>query len=554
MNSTTSVSFSTNVTEILLKEKFVVEFYVFPVIFTIGTICNILTFIVMRRKRMRHQSTYFYMAVLAIADEMVLIVGCLNFWVYLYTSKMLLLASAFLCKIVCVALYATLHFSVWMVVTMTIERFIAVTYPLQASSWCTVKRAKIATIGIALFIFCINFHFLFTHTLVTDEEGHPGCQSSNSAFNFFLDKIWTFIDASVYSLIPLSLLFIFNILIVHNLIKASKKIENMKNNASQKNKSLVYQSINQNASRRLFCCCHALNDLFSKQVNQNSSVTNQSSNNKKYDMIIEKRNPTTGAKLCQSSPCSIKSSSKLTENGKNNQTKEKPAQSLANNQHASSNSNSNRRLTIMLLVISITFLTTSLPIVTLQQIQSHYRLPESRTIDLIKGVFLVLQYLNHSINFFLYAVTGKSFRKEFFSLFDACLCNKKRKSQNVTQAKLLNSISTTSNQNKNVLLSKKDLHLDAGGTYFYKSNLLSNNPKIMNSPTTESFIEIKPFLLTNNKNEEDSRKGKNENYSSANSNLSLSQSCIRYDNCSIIDNSENLANENNTRDNYETNF
>ncbi len=66
---------------------FLFELYTFPFTFLIGTISNSLTFMVMRRKKMRNQSTYFYMGVLAIADECVLIVGCLNFWVYVYTGK-----------------------------------------------------------------------------------------------------------------------------------------------------------------------------------------------------------------------------------------------------------------------------------------------------------------------------------------------------------------------------------------------------------------------------------------------------------------------------------
>ena len=41
----------------------------FPLILVIGTIGNVLTFIVMRRGSLKHSSTCFYMAVLAIADS-----------------------------------------------------------------------------------------------------------------------------------------------------------------------------------------------------------------------------------------------------------------------------------------------------------------------------------------------------------------------------------------------------------------------------------------------------------------------------------------------------
>ena len=41
----------------------------FPVIVVLGTIGNLLTFIVMRRGSLKHSSTSFYMAVLALSDS-----------------------------------------------------------------------------------------------------------------------------------------------------------------------------------------------------------------------------------------------------------------------------------------------------------------------------------------------------------------------------------------------------------------------------------------------------------------------------------------------------
>jgi hypothetical protein len=79
-----------------------------------------------------------------------------------------------------------------------------------------------------------------------------------------------------------------------------------------------------------------------------------------------------------------------------------------------------RRLTIMLLLVSLTFFVTSTPIVTLQTVEQAKLVAPSNYLFIVRGVFLILQYLNHSANFFLYAVTGKTFRKEFFALFKPC--------------------------------------------------------------------------------------------------------------------------------------
>lgn len=354
-----------------------VEKYTYPIIFSIGTICNILTFIVMRRKRMRHQSTYFYMAVLALTDEIVLMLGCLNYWIYLKTGINLALLSSFSCKLTCMLFYATLHFSVWMVVIMTIERFIAVALPLQALHLCTVKRAKLAVSMLSIIILAINFHFMFTHSLNEDTN----CTTLNTDYENFMNKIWTWIDASIYSFVPLGLLILFNILIVNNLLKASKDREKM-NSTTQ-----VRQNNNRTMAGRpdSACCCYCLrsrgNYSYGDSEHSSQSISN------KFKQLREMSTTM--------SPNTIASGG-------------------AQVPHVSSAS---RRLTIMLLVVSTTFLITSTPIVTLQTIELAGQLAPSQTLTILKGVFLSLQYLNHSVNFFLYAVTGKTFRKEFFNLF-----------------------------------------------------------------------------------------------------------------------------------------
>jgi hypothetical protein len=101
-----------------------------------------------------------------------------------------------------------------------------VALPLQASHLCTVKRAKIATVSLSFIILLVNIHFLFTHGLV-NRNNQTGCQTTTDAYEFFMFTIWPWIDASIYSFTPLTLLIIFNILIIYNLLKASKNIKKL---------------------------------------------------------------------------------------------------------------------------------------------------------------------------------------------------------------------------------------------------------------------------------------------------------------------------------------
>jgi hypothetical protein len=336
----------------ITSDQLIIELYSFPFIIIIGTICNILIFLVMRSKKMRQQSTYFYMGVLAIADEMVLLNGCLNVWIIIYFGESLLFTQLG-CKILGTIYYSASHFSVWIVVAMTIERFIAVAIPLQANHLCTVKRAKLVCFSLACIMLLINIHFLFTHSLINGECVH------HKYFDLIM-KIWPWIDAVIYSYIPLTLLIIFNILIVHNLIKSKKNIKRLQNEQHEPIKNYSIR--------------HFIYSIFNNRSNQLELLSNQPLHQRQQQQQVS--------------------------------------------------SSANKRLTLMLLVVSITFFITSVPIVTLQTIERNYQ--QFSNLVVLKGIFLALQYLNHSINFFLYAVTGKTFRKEFLALFVCVKVNNNR--------------------------------------------------------------------------------------------------------------------------------
>lgn len=75
------------------------EIIALPVLIVFGSICNIMTFIVMRRRRMRVSSTCFYMAALAVTDTLVLWTGCLNQWFYMIQIPTVVARSNLTCKL-----------------------------------------------------------------------------------------------------------------------------------------------------------------------------------------------------------------------------------------------------------------------------------------------------------------------------------------------------------------------------------------------------------------------------------------------------------------------
>ena len=61
--------------------------YLLPFVIFLGTLGNLLSLIVMMKKRMRHTSVYLYLAMLSCADTIVLYLSGLKTWIRLVTGK-----------------------------------------------------------------------------------------------------------------------------------------------------------------------------------------------------------------------------------------------------------------------------------------------------------------------------------------------------------------------------------------------------------------------------------------------------------------------------------
>ena len=83
----------------LLTIVYRIEMITLPILILVGSVCNVMTFVVMRRRRMRVSSTCFYMAALAVTDTLVLWTGCFNQWFYLIEVPTLVVRSNLTCKL-----------------------------------------------------------------------------------------------------------------------------------------------------------------------------------------------------------------------------------------------------------------------------------------------------------------------------------------------------------------------------------------------------------------------------------------------------------------------
>ena len=349
--------------------------------------------------------------------------GGLNLWVESTFKWKLINKSIFICKTFPFFTYTMLQYSVTIIVIITAEKFYAVLFPMKANN-LKFKRKRLITIILSAFLICalINSHFLYSLTIleinaetssITNKTTHNLKICSYYKWFSFYEKVWIYIDASIYSFLPLILISIFNASIVILLIK-------------ERNKSLKLQQPQCTYSTR-----NRSYEIRNKSLKIQQPQCSSSSRNSTYPIKNKKSLATQRLKSCRNSEL-IKSSNSgrrmaIVEYNHNNSIV------VIAFKHKSKNytdSKHNKRISLTIFIVNTTFCVLTMPLVILQIIESN-RLDKNKydgekknelnsyknNIEILKSIFELLQYLNHSINFVLYCLSAETFREEILIIF-----------------------------------------------------------------------------------------------------------------------------------------
>ncbi|XP_068242961.1 thyrotropin-releasing hormone receptor-like [Palaemon carinicauda] len=143
-----------------------IQFWVTPVLVCFGCIGNIVSVWVFHSSKLRTLSSSCYLAALAASDTGFLLT---LFLVWLSMVDYDLLNQHGWCQAINYAIYVTTFLSVWLVVAFTVERFIAVCYPLLRAAVCTVRRARMV-----ILLLTVIALLLYSYLLVAAAPGmHP---------------------------------------------------------------------------------------------------------------------------------------------------------------------------------------------------------------------------------------------------------------------------------------------------------------------------------------------------------------------------------------------
>jgi hypothetical protein len=113
--------------------------------------------------------------------------------------------------------------SVWLIVAFTVERFIAVQYPLHRPRMCTVARAKIIVCCLVAFALILHTYSFVTAGLVRQYDGSVACDMLEEYREAM--RIINIMDSLVTLIIPLILIIVMNTMIGRNLFKFRRRFK-----------------------------------------------------------------------------------------------------------------------------------------------------------------------------------------------------------------------------------------------------------------------------------------------------------------------------------------
>ncbi|XP_037039869.1 thyrotropin-releasing hormone receptor isoform X2 [Bradysia coprophila] len=205
--TTTNQSIASNETWVTLSERIIdtVMFYYLPLLVLGGSIGNILSVMVFYKTKLRKLSSSYYLAALGVSDTCFLLTSFCQ-W-FNFVNNYNLYNQNIFCQFFTYLSYLSNFLSVWYVVAFTVERFIAVLYPLKRQTMCTVRRAKIVLCGLTVVGSVINFPMIVYSNVVYTENS-----TTCGLMDEYKDdmKIFNYVDTAVVFVIPLTSIIILN--------------------------------------------------------------------------------------------------------------------------------------------------------------------------------------------------------------------------------------------------------------------------------------------------------------------------------------------------------
>ena len=148
---------------IAFKVALQINFYWFPILAPIGLVGNTLSFVVMIKPNNRKVSTCIYMAAISVNDNLIMLLALHNWFI---STQPIFEWHVAQCKTVSFLNGISLHSSRYLVLAMTVDKYVAIKWPHKSAIYSTPRKAKFILMGVFIFSLIFNFSHIFLTSLV----------------------------------------------------------------------------------------------------------------------------------------------------------------------------------------------------------------------------------------------------------------------------------------------------------------------------------------------------------------------------------------------------
>ncbi|XP_073975798.1 G-protein coupled receptor isoform X2 [Rhodnius prolixus] len=211
------------------------QLYYTPFLVLFGSLGNCISVLVFFSTKLRKLSSSYYLSALAVSDTGVLI---FTFTSWLALFDVVIFNEHGLCQLSVYLMQVCSFLSVWFIVAFTVERFIAVRYPLKRPSMCTVTRAKVVLIGLSLLALLGNAPYIFISSVANVQDAEFAENKSELICSLSreledIGEIFNHIDLVVTLIVPFLTIVVLNTLISRTVCRVARVRRTMTKSSSQ---------------------------------------------------------------------------------------------------------------------------------------------------------------------------------------------------------------------------------------------------------------------------------------------------------------------------------
>ena len=195
-----------------------VSLYLLPVIIVSGVIGNCISLVVLLKTYLRRLSVSVYLAALSTADT-VFLLTLLVIWLEFIPVRALHRNG--LCQITIYLSYCSSFMSVWCVVGFSVERCIAICYPLQRPIMCTPGRAKLVAMALGGISLTLYLPVFWSAGIQVVQGRYHLCTPMRRYESVV--EVLMYVDTILTFIVPIIAIVTMNIIIMHQITQFSRR-------------------------------------------------------------------------------------------------------------------------------------------------------------------------------------------------------------------------------------------------------------------------------------------------------------------------------------------